>query len=78
MFERYKMRFRIELLKNMSDVSWSVVVNTVLSREGDKSWMKGREKVGEMGVGWLRSRLVREGRELVRRYDQLLPVEPRK
>jgi len=77
-FERYKMRSRIDLLKNMSSASWSTVVSTVLSRGGDKTWTKGREKVGDMGPDWLRSRLVREGRELVRRYDQLLPVEPRK
>ena len=72
------MKLRIELLRNMSDQSWTVVVNTVLSREGDKSWEKGRDVLREHGVDWLRDRLVKEGKELVKRYDQLLPVEPRK
>jgi hypothetical protein len=77
-FERYRMRSRIELLRNMSEASWANVASTVLSREGHPTWQKGREKVAQMGVQWLKARLVREGKELVERYDQLLPVEPRK
>lgn len=77
-FERYRMRSRIELLRNMSEPSWAVVASTVLSREGHTSWKKGRDKVAQMGPEWLKARLVTEGKELVKRYDQLLPVEPRK
>lgn len=79
-FERYKMRSRIELLRNMSSLSWATVVNTVLSREGDPSWAKGRESLRRKpeGIDWLRERLIKEGKELVKRYDQLLPVETKK
>lgn len=77
-FERYKMRSRIELLRNMSIMAWSTLVNTVLSRAGDSSWEMGREKLKEEDVDWLRGRLIREGQELVKRYDELLPVDPRK
>jgi len=47
------------------------------SREVD-IWSKGRAKIKEKGIEWLRSRLVKEGEELVKRYDQLLPVEVRR
>ena len=73
MFERYKMRSRIDLLRNMSVPSWTVVVAAVLSR--DEPWESGRAKLGDIGVEWLRHRLVREGLEVMQRYDQLLPVE---
>ena len=73
MFERYKMRSRIDLLRNMSIPSWSVVVAAVLSR--DELWVSGRAKLGDVGVEWLRHRLVKEGLEVMKRYDQLLPVE---
>ncbi|KAL7425240.1 hypothetical protein Q5752_000928 [Cryptotrichosporon argae] len=33
-----------------------------------------RVAVEEKGVGWLRKRLIKEGKEVVRRYDQLLPA----
>ncbi len=72
-FERYKMRSRIDLLRNMSTHSWAVVVSAVLSR--DEEWTSGRGKLRKVGVGWLRDRLVGEGLEVLRRYDQLLPVE---
>lgn len=77
-FERYKMKSRIDLLRGMSTMSWSTVVNTVLSRTGQPSWEKGREKMKEVDVDWLRGRLIHEGKELVKRYDELLPVDPRK
>jgi hypothetical protein len=30
------------------------------------------------GIEWLRRRLVKEGEEVMRRYDSMLPVDPRK
>lgn len=92
MFERYKMKSRIDLLKNMSDSAWSAIVATVLSRSstdpkpendaqgdaGEDAWHKGREKLARSGHEWLRSRLVKEGKELVKRYDQLLPSDTKK
>lgn len=93
-FERYKMKSRIDLLKNMSDSAWSAIVATVLSRSstdtkaengaqgadgGEKDpWHKGREKLARSGHEWLRNRLVKEGKELVKRYDQLLPSDTKK
>lgn len=41
-------------------------------------WAKGREKIKEEGIDWLRDRLVHEGEEVMKRYDQLLPVETRR
>ena len=81
-FERYKMRSRIDLLRNLSMAAWSTVVGSVLARTADDGqgdvWAKGKGKLKEVGMDWLRMKLVKEGRELVRRYDQLLPVESRK
>lgn len=78
-FERYKMRTRIDLLRSMSSPGWSSVVWTVLAREDTTGqWEKGRNTVREKGIEWLRRRLVREGEEVMKRYDQLLPVDPRK
>lgn len=87
-FERYKLRSRIDLLKGMSKTSWSAVVSVVLSRsvlnigsgneECEDRWAKGREKLGREGVDWLRDTLVKEGEELMKRFDQLLPPEHRK
>jgi hypothetical protein len=45
---------------------------------GDGVWAKGREKIRVKGVEWLRSKLVREGEEVMKRYDQLLPNESKK
>lgn len=73
MFERYKMKSRIDLLRNMSTHAWAAVVAAVLSR--GEEWTAGRAKVGLAGADWLRSKLVKEGMEVMRRYDQLLPVE---
>jgi hypothetical protein len=92
-FERYKMRSRIDLLRNMSIPAWTAVVTTVLSRTPivetssiDKTteesvldaWAKGREKIKLEGMDWLRNKLVREGEEVMKRYDQLLPSEPKR
>ncbi|KAK8849781.1 hypothetical protein IAR55_005117 [Kwoniella newhampshirensis] len=76
-FERYKMRSRIDLLRNMSKFSWASTVGTILSRCPDE-WIKGREKIKEVGVDWLRDRLVREGEEVMKRYEELLPAEQKK
>jgi hypothetical protein len=78
-FERYKMRTRIDLLRGMSTPAWSSVVWTVLAREDISGhWEKGKSKVKVEGIEWLRRRLVKEGEEVMKRYDQLLPVDPRK
>ena len=81
-FERYKMRSRVDLLRNMNGPGWATVVATVLSRSGSRGelpmWDKGKQKVMEEGMDWLRGKLVREGEEVLRRYDQLLPVESKK
>lgn len=89
-FERYKMRSRVDLLRNMADIPWITVVNTVLARYApdkqagggieavDDAYRRGREKVLSAGPGWLRARLVQEGKEVLKRYDQLLPPEHRK
>jgi hypothetical protein len=86
-FERHKMKSRIDLLKNMSATSWAAVVGAVLSRSsvvglddhggGYDPWARGREKMKTEDVDWLRARLVKEGVEVIKRYDQLLPVERR-
>lgn len=73
------MRTRIELLRGMSVSAWSAVVWTVLAREDTSGhWVKGKEKVKTEGVDWLRRRLVREGEEVMRRYDQLLPSDSKR
>lgn len=78
-FERYKMRTRIDLLRGMSLSSWSAVVWTVMAREDQSGvWIKGKERVKSEGVDWLRRRLVREGEEVMKRYDQLLPSDSKR
>lgn len=78
-FERYKMRTRIDLMRGMSLSAWSTVVNTVMAREDSSGyWLKGKEKVKAAGVDWLRRRLVREGEEVLKRYDQLLPSDTKR
>ncbi|WVO15000.1 hypothetical protein L204_102643 [Cryptococcus depauperatus] len=76
-FERYKMSNRIELLRNMSKETWASVVGTILSN-GRTEWEKGKEKLDKEGEEWLRRRLLMEGEELMKRYDELLPPESRK
>jgi hypothetical protein len=78
-FERYKMRTRIDLLRSISTSSWSSVVWTVLAREDPTGlWVKGKRAVQARGVDWLRRRLVKEGEEVMKRYDKMLPGDPRK
>ena len=78
-FERYKMRTRIDLLRSISNQSWSSVVWTVLAREDSTGlWVKGKQAVRSNGIEWLRRRLVKEGEEVMKRYDKMLPVDPRK
>lgn len=82
------MRSRLDLLRGMSKTAWSAVVSVVLSRnasmpkvEGEErvdSWAKGRIKLEHEGMDWLRDTLVKEGEEVMKRYDELLPVEHRK
>lgn len=73
-FERHKMRTRVELLRNLPAAQWGTVVNTILSRSvANDAWARGKQKLNTMGVDWLRRRLIHEGMELLRRYDQLLP-----
>jgi len=77
--ERYRMRTRIDLLKSISSGSWSSVVWTVLARDDPTGlWDKGKMAVKVNGIEWLRRRLVKEGEEVMRRYDSMLPVDPRK
>lgn len=70
------MRSRIELLRSMGIPGWNAVVMAVLSR--GVGWDAGREKLREEGFEWLKGRLLKEGAEVMKRYDQLLPVEQRK
>lgn len=81
-FERYKLKSRIELLRNMSTHAWVSVVRTVLARHPDtadgSAWKKGNERVRrEGGIEWLRGVLIKEGLDVLQRYDQLLPNEKR-
>lgn len=46
--------------------------------DGEDRWAKGRVKLEGEGADWLRDTLVKEGEEVMRRYDELLPVEHRK
>jgi hypothetical protein len=71
--ERFKLRSRIDLLRNMSIPAWSAILAAVLSR--GEAWTDGRAKLKDVGMDWLRHRLVSEGLEVMMRYDQLLPVE---
>ncbi|WVQ95924.1 hypothetical protein IAU59_003023 [Kwoniella sp. CBS 9459] len=76
-FERYKMRSRIDLLRNMPKLTWSSVVSTILTR-GSDDWARGKEKIKEKGTDWLKSQLIKEGEEVMKRFDELLPPEQRK
>jgi hypothetical protein len=71
-FERYKMRARVDLLRALPAPQWAVVVGGVLGRP-DSGWDRGRAKLAAEGADWLRRRLIREGKELLSRYDELLP-----
>lgn len=78
-FERYKMRARIELLRNLPGPQWASVMQAILARADNGRWARGRRKLElEGGADWLRRRLIREGQEVLGRYDQLLPNESKK
>ncbi|RSH81250.1 uncharacterized protein EHS24_008687 [Apiotrichum porosum] len=78
-FERYKMRARIELLRNLPGPQWASVVQAILARADNGRWARGRRKLElEGGADWLRRWLIREGQEVLGRYDQLLPNESKK
>lgn len=72
-FERYKMRSRVDLLRNLPASQWATVVSAILARSDAGQWKRGREKLAAEGVDWLRRRLIREGKDVLGRYDQLLP-----
>ncbi|WVR07956.1 hypothetical protein IAU60_004999 [Kwoniella sp. DSM 27419] len=76
-FEKYKMRSRIDLLRNMPKMTWSSVVSTIIAR-GPDEWAKGKDKVMDKGADWLKGRLIKEGEEVMARYEELLPPEQRK
>lgn len=82
-YERHKMRSRVDLLRTMSTMGWASLVSTVLARpppshQTVEEWERGKEKIKSMGADWLRDVLVREGQEVLERFDFLLPVEARK
>jgi len=73
-FRRHKMNTRIDLLRNLQPAQWTTVVNNVLARSDPNDvWARGRKKLDVVGVDWLRRQLIREGIELLTRYDQLIP-----
>jgi hypothetical protein len=73
-FMRHKMNSRIDLLRNLPLAQWNAVVHNVLARgEANEAWARGRRRLEAIGVDWLRRQLIREGIELLTRYDQLLP-----
>ena len=81
--ERSKMHTRVGHLKQLSEGAWERLVISVFARkapdaEQEERWAKGRKAVIRKGAEWLRGYLVKEGQELLDRYDQLLPPEPRK
>ncbi|WWC92675.1 uncharacterized protein L201_007634 [Kwoniella dendrophila CBS 6074] len=117
-FERYKMKSRLELLKNLPKLTWSTILSTILQRSltnynldstittkiqndekndkddnqasnnkvnnslqrgGEKEkWLKGKQKIKEKGDDWLKRQLIKEGEEVMQRFDELLPPEQRK
>lgn len=69
------MKARVDLLRNLPETQWVAMVAAILAREGDATWQRGRRKLTTMGNDWLRRHLIREGLEVLRRYDELLPKE---
>lgn len=67
------MRSRVDLLRALPAHQWQSVVGAILSRSDTGDWDRGRAKLAAEGVDWLRRRLIREGKELLSRYDELLP-----
>jgi hypothetical protein len=77
------MTTKVDLLKGMSDGAWETVLVAVLSRSPpsqahERGWEKARKAIIRRGVDWLRDLLIQEGEEVLERYNQLLPPEPRK
>lgn len=64
-------------MRNLSKPAWASIVATILARDED-GWESGRSKVGKEGEEWLRERLLKEGEEVMKRYEELLPPENRK
>nr|XP_019043664.1 hypothetical protein I302_08244 [Kwoniella bestiolae CBS 10118]OCF22594.1 hypothetical protein I302_08244 [Kwoniella bestiolae CBS 10118] len=83
-FERYKMKSRLDLLKNIPKLNWVLIVNTILQRyttgpsDGVDKWAKGKAKIKEKGEEWLKVQLIREGEALMKRFQELLPPEQKK
>lgn len=77
-FNRYKMKARVDLLRNLPQTQWVSMVAAILARDGDETWQRGRRKLTTMGNDWLRRHLIKEGLEVLRRYDELLPKEGHK
>ncbi|RXK39708.1 hypothetical protein M231_03063 [Tremella mesenterica] len=75
-FERHKLRSRVDLLRNLSEMAWTTLVRTVLSRP--EGWFDAREKVEGEGVEWLRVQVLRSAMKDLKRYDELLPPDSRK
>lgn len=71
------MRSRVDLLRNLAAAQWATVVNAILARSDSGQWNRGRDKLAAEGVDWLRRRLIREGMDVLNRYDQLLPADKR-
>ncbi|WRT69825.1 uncharacterized protein IL334_006816 [Kwoniella shivajii] len=76
--ERYKMKSKIDLLKNMPKLTWSTIISTILNRGSSEEWLKGKEKIKEKGDEWLKRKLVKEGEEVLKRFEELLPPEQKK
>ncbi|ORY34604.1 hypothetical protein BCR39DRAFT_513576 [Naematelia encephala] len=78
-FERYKMRSRIDMLRTMPKPAWANVVSAIFARTDENGrWDKGKAKVQQEGTEWLQRRLLKEGAEVMQRYEELLPSEHKK
>ncbi|WWC95713.1 hypothetical protein V866_002579 [Kwoniella sp. B9012] len=99
-FERYKMKSRLDLLKNIPRLNWILIVNTILQRftnqnqtttskageeldtngetKKEDGISRAKAKIRDNGEEWLKDLLIREGEQLMKRFQELLPPEPRK
>ncbi|KAK6908571.1 hypothetical protein I204_06550 [Kwoniella mangroviensis CBS 8886] len=99
-FERYKMKSRLDLLKNIPRLNWILIVNTILQRftnqnqptpskadeeldtigeiKKEDGISRAKAKIRDNGEEWLKDLLIREGEQLMKRFHELLPPEPRK
>ena len=64
-------------------MAWETVLVTVLSRQPPSGplanyWERAKRAITRRGADWLREILVKEGEEVLERYNQLLPPEARK